>query len=165
MTPPVAPVRVIDSEFHRMGAGLHPKFLAVAPAPWTQASRRLVQRCPRRRALDQPTTSRRERGTSPVRRARIDRAGGAETIDALTTHLGGPGQAPCERFPPAMSCKITLADLRWLDKPASDRLWRPRGMATSSWSRPTMVRFSESERLHHGWVGELAFCQRRIGST
>jgi len=36
---------------------------------------RLVQRYPRRRAADQPATSRRQRETSPVDRARIDRAG------------------------------------------------------------------------------------------
>jgi competence protein ComEC len=47
----------------------------------------------------------------------------AETVRALTSQIGGPGQGTLRSFPPAISRKTAPAGLKWLDEPASDRLW------------------------------------------
>jgi hypothetical protein len=47
----------------------------------------------------------------------------AETVRALTIQLCGAGQGTIRAFPAGTSCKTVPPSLRWLDEPASDRLW------------------------------------------
>jgi len=46
-----------------------------------------------------------------------------ETVDALTAVLGGAGGATIHAFPSVTKCDAGGAEARWVDEPASDRLW------------------------------------------
>jgi competence protein ComEC len=46
-----------------------------------------------------------------------------ETVDALTTVLGGAGTGVMHAFPSDAGCSRTTPDSSWGDEPASDRLW------------------------------------------
>ncbi len=46
-----------------------------------------------------------------------------ETVDAMTAVLGGVGSGVIHTFPSTASCSASTSAARWVDEPASDRLW------------------------------------------
>jgi competence protein ComEC len=46
-----------------------------------------------------------------------------ETVDALTTVLGGAGGGVMHASPSDAGCSRTTPDASWVDEPASDKLW------------------------------------------